>query len=318
MFMNIETLKVFRDLIDTGSFSKTAELNYISQSAVSQQVKKLELVLKCRLMNRLANKIMMTPSGEKFYETSQKIVLIYENSMVAIKQLSASKIADEIKISTIYSAGVYLVQNYVKKFMADCPGAKVSVEYRRFAQVHGDIVSGRSDFGFMACPYRKLKGIAMVPVAEEEMVVVTGMGDKFADKKILAVRDLDGSDFISFDKVFPSRKYVDDFFKRHGIKVNIKMELDNIETIKTAVASGVGLSMLPHSAIRDDEKAGRLHAVRFSDAEVSRPVYLIYNKSRQLPPAARAFIEILLKTYPSSQKDKHFSGSAVHGHGDKT
>ncbi|MBU2574476.1 MAG: LysR family transcriptional regulator [Elusimicrobia bacterium] len=304
--MNMGTLKIFRDLIDTGSFSKTAELNYISQSAVSQQVKKLELVLKCRLISRLTNKIILTSCGDKFYETSKKIVLLYENSMVSIKQLSASKVAEEIKISTIYSAGIYLVQNYVKKFMVNYPGAKVSVEYRRFSQIHGDIISGRSDFGFMACPCRKLKGVTMSPVAEEEMVIVTSLSDKLAHKKTLAVRELDGLDFIFFDKVFPSRKYVDDFFKKRGVKVNIKMELDNIETIKTAVMSGMGLSMLPLSTIRDDEKAGRLHAARFSDAEVSRPVYLVCNKSRQLPPAAKAFIEIVLK-------DKHVPGPAVQG-----
>ena len=301
-------MKVFRDLIDTGSFSRTAELNYISQSAVSQQVKKLELVLKCRLMNRLANKIMLTPSGEKFYETSKKIVLLYENSIVSIKQLSSSKASEEIKISTIYSAGIYLLQNYLKKFMAVCPGAKVSVEYRRFSQIHGDIVSGRSDFGFMACPYRKLKGIAMTPVAEEEMVVVTGTGDKLAHKKTIAVRELDGLDFIFFDKVFPSRKYVDDFFKKHGVKVNIRMELDNIETIKTAVMSGVGVSMLPLSTIADDDKAGRLHAARFADAEVSRPVYLLYNKSRQMPPAAKAFIAIMLKEKGPAAAAAHAQG----------
>lgn len=309
--MNIETLKVFRDLIDTGSFSRTAELNYISQSAVSQQVKKLELVIKCRLMNRLANKIILTPPGEKFYDTAKKIVLLYENSMVSIKQLSALKAAEEIKISTIYSAGIYLLQDYVKKFMAACPGARVSVEYRRFSQIHGDIVSGRSDFGFMACPCRKLKGITMTPVAEEEMVAVTSAGDKLAHRKTLAVRELDGLDFISFDKVFPSRKCVDDFFKKHGVKVNIKMELDNIETIKTAVMSGMGLSILPLSTIMEDEKAGRLHAARFSDAKVSRPVYLLYNRSRQLPPAAKAFIGILMK-------DRAPAITAVHAHGGRS
>ncbi|OGS07908.1 MAG: hypothetical protein A2270_02550 [Elusimicrobia bacterium RIFOXYA12_FULL_51_18] len=295
--MNIETLKVFRDLVDTDSFSKTAELNYISQSAVSQQVKKLELVLRCRLFNRVANKIALTSCGEKFYETSKRVVLLYENSLVSIKQLSASTASEEIRISTIYSVGVYLLQDYIKKFMTDYPSTKVSVEYRQFSQIHGDIVSGRADFGIMACPYRKLSGITMLPIGEDEMVLLTGMGDKLAQKRSVAVREVAGRDFIFFDKVVPSRKYVDIFLKEHGVKVNIKMELDNIETIKTAVSSGVGLSILPLSAIREDERESKLHIVRFTDAEVSRALYLIYNKSRKLPASAKAFLEILLKNY---------------------
>ena len=291
--MNIETLKVFRDLVDTGSFSKTAELNYISQSAVSQQIKKLELILKCRLSSRLAGRILLTPCGSKFYETSKRIVLLYENSMVSIKQLAVSKTTEEVKISTIYSAGVYLLQAYIREFMTAYPGTKVSVEYRQFSQIQGDIVSGRADFGIMACPYRKLRGITMLPIGEDEMVLVTGMSDKLARKRLVEVREVDGLDFIFFDKVFPSRKYVDDFFKKHSVKVRIKMELDNIETIKTAVSSGVGLSILPLSAVREEERENKLHIARFTDAEVSRPLYLIYNKSRRLPASAKVFLDIL-------------------------
>ena len=293
--MNIETLKVFRDLVDTGSFSKTAELNYVSQSAVSQQIKKLELILKCRLFSRLSNKILLTPCGDKFYETSKRIVLIYENSMVSIKQLAVSKTTEEIKISTIYSAGFYLLQGYIRKFMIDYPSTKVSVEYRQFSQIQGDIVSGRADFGIMACPYRKLQGITMLHIGEDEMVLLTGMSDKLARKRSVGVREIDGLDFIVYEKVFPSRKYVDDFFKKHSVKVNIKMELDNIETIKTAVSSGAGLSILPLSALREEERDNKLHIARFTDAEVSRPLYLIYNKSRKFPSSAKAFLEILQK-----------------------
>jgi DNA-binding transcriptional LysR family regulator len=293
--MNIETLKVFRDLVDTGSFSRTAELNYISQSAVSQQVKKLELVLKCRLFNRLANKIILTQCGDKFYDTCKRIVLLYENSIVSIKQLSASRPGEEIKISTIYSAGVYVLQTYIRKFMADNPNTKVSVEYRQFSQIHGDIVSGRADFGIMAGPFRKLSGVTMLGIGGDEMVLLTGMSVKLAQKRAVGVREVAGLDFVSFDKVFPSRKYVDDFFKKHGVKVNIKMELDNIETIKTAVSAGVGVSVLPLSAVRESERDNNLHVARFTDAEASRPLYLIYNKSRKLPASAKAFLGVLDK-----------------------
>mgnify|MGYP001612331853 CR=1 FL=1 len=106
-----------------------------------------------------------------------------------------------------------------------------------------------------------------------------------------------GREFIFIYKAVPSRKYVDAFLKEHGVTVNIKMELDNIETIKTAVSSGVGLSILPLSAIREDERDNKLHIVRFTAAEVSRALYLMYNKSRKLPASAKAFLEIIHKNY---------------------
>lgn len=290
--MNIETLKVFRDLSDTGSFSKTAELNYISQSAVSQQVKKLELVLKCKLYHRQAGRILLTPCGEKFYAAAKKVSSVYDGALRTIRALARDRQGDEIKISTIYSAGIYIIQNFIKQFLAQTPGARVSVEYRQFSQIYSDITSGRADFGFMACPYRKSPGLVMLPVAKDEMALIAGSSSPLAGRKSVSVRDLEDMDFIFFDRAFPSRRYIDSFLRRHGVKARVKMELDNIETIKTAVASGAGVSLLPRTAIRDDENGVSLHALKISDAEFLRPIYLVYSRTRKLSPAARSFMNI--------------------------
>jgi len=295
--MNIETLKVFRDLYDTGSFSKTAELNYISQSAVSQQIKKLEQVLKCKLYSRQAGRILLTASGEKFYGASKKIAVLYDGALAGVRVLGADRTRDEIKISTIYSAGIYMIQNYIKQFLAHNPGTKVSVEYRQFSQIYSDITSGRADFGFMACPYRKSSGLVMLPVAKDEMVLIAGSSSPLAGRKSLCVRELDGMDFIFFDRVFPSRRYIDDFLRRHNVKYSVKMELDNIETIKSAVASGAGVSLLPSSAVREDENGVSLHALRISDARFLRPIYLIHSRARKLSASALKFMSVF-----SSQK----------------
>lgn len=290
--MNIETLKVFRDLSDTGSFSKTAELNYISQSAVSQQVKKLELVLKCKLYNRQAGRIALTPCGEKFYEAARKVASVYDGALKSICALARDRQGDGIRISTIYSAGIYIIQNYIKQFLAQNPGARISVEYRQFSQIYTDIASGRADFGFMACPYRKSPGLVMLPVARDEMALIAGSGSPLAGRKSVTMKDLEDMDFIFFDRAFPSRRYIDAFLKRYGVKPRVKMELDNIETIKSAVASGAGVSLLPRTAIREEENGISLHALKISDAEFLRPIYLVHSRTRKLSAAARNFMGI--------------------------
>ncbi len=290
--MNIETLKVFRDLTDTGSFSKTAEMNYISQSAVSQQIKKLELVLRCRLYHRQAGKITLTPCGEKFYDAARKVSTVYDGALKSIRELSAPGRSDEIKISTIYSAGLYIIQNYIKQFLSQNPGSKVSVAYRQFSQIYSDVVSGKADFGFLACPYKRSAGLAMLPVAHDEMALIAGSSSPLAGRKSVSVRDLEDMDFIFFDKAFPSRRYIDSFLRRYGVRPRVKMELDNIETIKTAVASGAGVSLLPRTAIRDDENGISLHALKISDAEFLRPIYLVYRRSQKLSLSARRFMSI--------------------------
>jgi DNA-binding transcriptional LysR family regulator len=290
--MNIETLKVFRDLTDTGSFSKTAELNYISQSAVSQQIKKLELVLKCKLYRRQAGRILLTPCGEKFYEASRKIASVYEGALKGICSLAAERPPDEVRVSSIYSAGIYMIQNYIKQFLSRNPGTRISVEYRQFSQIYSDITSGRADFGFMACPYRKAPGLAMRQVASDEMVLVAGSSSPLAGRAKVSVRELAGLDFIFFDRVFPSRRCIDTFLRGHGVKPRVKMEFDNIETIKTAVASGAGVSLLPRSAVREDENGISLHVLDIADAQFLRPIYLIYGRERKFSAAAKSFMGI--------------------------
>jgi len=290
--MNIETLKVFRDLFDTGSFSKTAELNYISQSAVSQQIKKLEQVLKNKLFTRQAGRILLTPCGEKFYGAAKRISALYDVALTEVRALGSGRFQDEIKISTIYSAGIYMLQHYIKQFLEHNPGTKVSVEYRQFSQIYSDVSSGRAEFGFMACPYGRAAGLTMLPVAKDEMVLIAGSSSPLAGRGSLSVRELDGLDFIFFDKVFPSRRYIDAFLRRHNVKYRVKMELDNIETIKTTVASGTGVSLLPRSAVRDDESGVTLHALSISGAKFLRPIYLIRSRTRRLSASAHKFMAV--------------------------
>lgn len=290
--MNIETLKVFRDLSDTGSFSKTAELNYVSQSAVSQQIKKLELILKCRLYRRQGGKISLTGCGARFYEASRKIAGIYDGALKAVLELGQEKKAEEIRISTIYSAGIYLIQNYIRKFLAHNSGVKISVQYRQFSQVYPDITSGRADFGFMACPYGKSAGLSLLPVANDEMVLIAGASSPLAGRKTIMVKELCGLPFVLFDKNLPSRRYIDAFLRQHGVKVSAKMELDNIDTMKTAVASGVGVSIIPRSVVRKDENGITLHILRFSDAQFLRPIYLISSRERKPTAAMKNFMNI--------------------------
>jgi len=289
--MNIETLRVFRDLSDTGSFSTTEAMNFISQSAVSQQVKKLELVLKTRLYRRQSGRIVLTPCGEKLYEASRRITEVYDGAMKEIGALGDRQ-AEGIRISSIYTAGIYVVQGYVKQFLARNPGVKVSVEYRQFPQVCQDVLAGRADFGFLACPYQKSPGLAMVPIAEEEMVVITPPASPLAGRRTVDVKELAGRDLVLFDRGFPSRRCVDEFLAKNGVKAPVRMELDNIETIKTVVSSGAGCSVVPRSAVREWEEGRTLHMLRFTGPGLKRQIYLAYNKARKLGSAGRNFMSL--------------------------
>ncbi len=291
--MNIETLKVFKDLIETGSFSKAAEINYVSQSAISQQIKKLEVVYKSKLLNRVSNKIHLTSSGEILYKAAKKILVTYDDAIGIIRQSVIEKKSTKIKISTIYSVGTYVLQSYIRKFMKVSPMTEVNVEYKRFSQVYSDIALGRVDFGVLSChsPINN-KNLSVSYMCEEEMVLITGSGTKLAKTKTINIHQMAGKDFILFDKAFPSRKYIDSLFKKNKIKVNVKMEVDNIETIKTYVKSGLGFSIVPRSVINKSEKGVDIHIIKFLGIKMARTVSVICNKNKKMLKAHKEFLEI--------------------------
>jgi DNA-binding transcriptional LysR family regulator len=291
--MNIETLKVFKDLIETGSFSKAAEINYVSQSAISQQIKKLEVIHKSKLLSRVSNKIHLTSSGETLYRAAKKILITYDDAIGSIKQSVIDEKPAKIKISTIYSVGTYVLQSYIRKFMKVSPLTEVNVEYKRFSQVYNDIALGRADFGILSChsPVNN-KTLSASYMCEEEMVLIAGLGSEFAKMKSINIHEMAGKDFVLFDKAFPSRKYIDGIFKKNKIKVNVKMEVDNIETIKTYVKSGLGFSIVPKSVIRKSEKDVDIHILKFLGIKMARTVSVIYNKNKKMSKANKEFLEI--------------------------
>jgi len=292
--MTIETLKLFRDLADTGSFSRAAELNGVTQSAVSQQLRKLETVFRCPLVNRGRDGVTLTDEGASFYEAAKKISSIYSAALASIVKSHPGRSAGSVRISTIYSTGLYLLQGYISRFMSARPEIKVSVEYRQSEQVYGDVQAGRADFGFLACPTKKQGDLVFLPLCAEEMMLAVPERSEAAHGADIGRDSLADMDFVLFDKVHPSRKFIDDFFGKEGLPLRVKMELDDIETIKTAVRSGVGASILPVSAFGGGDSRG-IKAVRFRDLDLRRTVYLLRSRTRKLSPAARHFLNTVFE-----------------------
>src|SRR5512145_2340274 len=127
--MHIETLRTFCDLIETGSFSKAAALNFVSQSAVSQQVKSLEHRFETRLIERGRTPRGVTPteSGKIFYDECKEILERFR-ALEERLRIKSAMIAGSIKVATVYSIGLHELPPYVKRFIKAHPQVKVHIE----------------------------------------------------------------------------------------------------------------------------------------------------------------------------------------------
>lgn len=290
--MHIETLKVFCDLVDLQSFSLAAERNFITQSAVSQQIKTLEKTFKRRFLERIRGRreMNLTPAGEVFYREAKNVLAAYDQMQESLRGL-VGKIGGTVKVSTTYSVGLHELPPKVGEFMSKFPSAKIDLEYARTTKVARDVASGAAELGVLAFPEPK-RGITIEYMPEHKLVLVCPPDHRFASRANVRTKDLNGQAFVHFERDTPTRKAIDKLLKAKGVEVKKVAEFDNIETIKRAVEVGFGIAILPDPAITEQERT-RLAVVPLAEKEWVRPVGVIYRSDRTLSLAAKKFVGIL-------------------------
>ena len=289
--MQIETLKVFCDLAETESFTKTAQINEITQSAVSQQISSLERQFKTLLIERSKKRFRLTREGKVLYEYSKQIIQTYDSLYSKLQEIQ-DIVSGTIRVATIYSVGLHDLPPYIKKFLKAYPTVNVHVEYRRSNQVYEDVLSNVVDLGLVAYPSRDPR-LEVVPLRKDMLVLICHPQHPFARGKGIKLKELNGQNFISFDPDIPTRRAIDKILADQQITVQHAMEFDNIETVKRAVEIDAGVAIVPHGTILQEVSKHTLAELRIEDAESFRPLAAIYKKNKVLSPAMKQFIAML-------------------------
>ena len=289
--MQIESLKVFCDLAETESFTKAAQINGVTQSAVSQQISSLERQFKSLLIERSKKKFRLTREGQVLYDYSKQIIQTYDGLHSKLQEIK-DIISGTIRVATIYSIGLHDLPPYIKRFLKDYPTVHVHVEYRRANQVYEDVFSNVVDLGLVAYPSKDVK-LEVVPLRKDPLVLICHPQHPFARQKTIKLKAVADQKFVGFEPDIPTRKALDKVLKEHNVEVKNVMEFDNIETVKRAVEIDAGVSIVPQGTVAQEIAKQTLSAVTIEDAELYRPLAAIYKKNKVLSPAMRQFINII-------------------------
>jgi DNA-binding transcriptional LysR family regulator len=288
--MHFDSLKIFCDLVDTESFTKAAQINQVTQSAVSQQVGMLENKFKTLLVERSKKNFRLTPEGQVFYDGSKKILQIHDALQNKLQEIQ-NIVSGDIRVATVYSIGLHDLPPYVKRFMQDHPTVNIHVEYRRANQVYEDVIGNIVDLGLVAYPPPDPK-LQIIPLRKEPLVLACHPHNPLAKQKTIRIKMLEGQKFISFQPDMPTRKALDKILKDEGATVQHVMELDNIETVKRAVEIDSGVAIVPAGTIRTEVASQTLAAVKLA-GNYYRQLGVIHKKTKVLSPAMKQFIGLL-------------------------
>ncbi|HWQ33652.1 MAG TPA: LysR family transcriptional regulator [Blastocatellia bacterium] len=290
--MHIETLRSFCDLIETGSFSKAAALNFVSQSAISQQVRALEQRYGQPLIERgNRRRAVPTEAGRIFYAECRELLERFRALEERMRHQSAA-IGGAVRVATVYSVGLHELPPYVKQFIRNFPQVKVQVEYSRTNRVYEACLNNTIDFGIVALPLRR-PDLAVIPFRHDKLVMVCSPEHPLARRRRVSLKSLAGQEFVAFERDIPTRKTIDQILKQHKVSVNYVMEFDNIETIKRSVEVGNGISILPETAVASEVRNGLLVALNFTEGTFTRPIGIIHRRGKVFSPAAREFLSLL-------------------------
>lgn len=300
--MNIETLRIFCDVVHHQSFSKGAAANNVSQSAATQSIHRMEKHFGVQLVDRNKRPFVLTPEGLACYEGFREVLELYDAVETRVRSLRR-EITGMVRVAAIYSVGLHDMSRCMQDFMRQYPKAKVRLEYLRPNKVYDAVLNSEVDLGIVSYP-TQTPDLNIIPLRSEQMVMVCPAKHHLACQKTVRAEDLQDEDFIAFDRELPIRKEIDRYLRQQSVGIRVVMEFDNIETIKQAVGIGAGISILPEPTVRLEAETGRLAAVELVAPQLSRPIGIIHRQRKVFTPTAGKFIELLRQVQDGPQPEE--------------
>jgi len=289
--MNIETLRIFCDVVQHQSFSRGAAANDVSQSAATQSVRRMEKHFGAQLIDRSKRPFVLTSEGQACYEGFRKVLEAFDTVEAQVRSLR-QELAGLVRVASIYSVGLHDMSRCMQDFMRRFPKAKVRLEFLHPSKVYEAVLNSEVDLGVVSYPATSAE-INVVPLRAERMMLVCRPEHALASRKAVTAEHLRGEDFIAFDRDLSIRKEVDRYLRQRAVSCRVAMEFDNIETIKQAVQIGAGISILPEPTIRQEAERGTLTAISLIAPPLQRPVGIIHRQRKVFTPTAAKFVELL-------------------------
>ena len=289
--MQLETLKLFCDVVRLRSISRGAAESGVTQSAASQAIQQLEAEFDVQLLDRSRRPLHPTPEGRGFYEACRTLLAGFERARGDLAT-SRQRVEGTVRVAAIYSVGLHDMSRHMQPFMAMHPHARVLLECLHPHKVVEAVLGDEADLGILSYPPAS-RALEILPLREEPMALVCHPSHRLARRRLAGAADLQGERFVAFDHDLPIRRAIDRVLRQAGVRVDVVMQFDNIETIKQAIAIAAGVSILPRPAVLKEVGIRTLASVPLAIRGLVRPVAIIHRKGRRLPPAVARFIEAL-------------------------
>nr|WAK84971.1 rubisco operon transcription regulator [Amicula sp. isolate GU52X-4 cfCalB7] len=295
----LQQLRILKAVAMEENFTKAAEGLYLSQPALSKQLQVLEKNFDSFLVDRENNKIFLTENGQILLEYSERILALCEESCRTLIDLKNGD-RGNLTIGTSQTTGTYLMPRILALFNQTYPqmSFKVRVDSTRF--IINKVINKEIDIAIVGgeIPSELKKDLQIQTFINDELNLIVPVTNHFIKKQKITKEDLYNLNFITLNSNSTIRMFIDKILVKNKIDVNqlnIRMELNSIEGIKTAVSVGLGASFVSSFAIEKEIKLNTIKIVDIEGLKIRRKLSIVSNLECYKSKAFNFFYQELIR-----------------------
>jgi DNA-binding transcriptional LysR family regulator len=286
-------LQVFHTVAKQLSFTKAAELLFMTQPAVTFQVKQLEEHFNTRLFERSHGKISLTPAGELALDYAERILGMSTEMEARISELTG-QISGPLLIGASTTIAEYMLPKLLGEFKRLHPETQARLTVANSETVENKVADHTLDLGLIEAPSHHPNLVTKV-CCEDELVMICAPQSDLAKHAMVTPDQLASRPYISRESGSGTRECIDDYFKTSGVnldELNLVMELGSREAIKGAVSAGLGVAVVSITTVAKEVRLGELVAVPM-DPPLRRQLSLVYPEEKFRSRLLQAFLDFI-------------------------
>ncbi|HJB94244.1 MAG TPA: LysR family transcriptional regulator [Candidatus Mediterraneibacter intestinigallinarum] len=297
--MNLKQLEAFVRVAETKSFSTAAKMLFLTQPTVSAHISSLERELNTCLLVRNTKGVALSEAGKELYAYAEQMLEL-EQKIRERFGLTGRQSGSVLRIAASTIPAQYLLPDIMARFRKEYPEEQLKLFETDSSGVVDMIRSHKADVGFTGTVLEK-GSCTYIPFYQDELVILTPAAEKYRARK-----DADIASWILEEPVIlreegsGTRKEALRLLAQTGIditKLNVAAMMENQETIKRSVGSGMGISILSKLAAREEINSGKLLAFPLGETGGKRNINVVYDAGYPSLPAADRFIKTVKQMY---------------------
>lgn len=277
----LQQLRILKAVATEKNFTKAADVLYLSQPSLSKQIKTLEKNLDTLLINRDRNKISLTESGKVLLQYSERILALCEESCRALVDLKNGD-RGNLTVGASQTIGTYLMPRILALFAHNYPQIDLKVQVNSTRIIAKNIINREIDIAVVGGEISDdlKKNLTIQPFVYDELSLIISKSHPFARKTTINKEDLYCLDFITLNSNSTIKKFIDNTLIQNQIEtkqLKTILQLNSIESIKTAVSLGLGAAFVSSSAIEKEIQLKTIAIIKIENIKINRKLSIISN-----------------------------------------